>query len=98
MTERTVPVKELAPYIGSHVSFTFNDGWEDYDWRFSGILLGLDQPEGFHLIYVSFCNCDEPCDKTASEHGAYALRPNDPVHVSPWGQAMREVEEEADRG
>lgn len=85
MSTRAVLVKNLEPYIGRHVSFTFCDGWEE--WPMRGILLELDKPEDFHLTYLSLCDCGEdPCERIADEHGAVAMSADDPVYVNVGGR------------
>ncbi|GAA1788005.1 hypothetical protein GCM10009748_23200 [Agromyces lapidis] len=86
MSTRAVQVKDLAPYISRHVSFTFCDGWEY--WPMSGILLGIDKPEGFHLTYLTYCDCgDDPCELIADEHGAVAMSDDDLVRVNVGGRS-----------
>lgn len=85
MSTRAVAVKDLAPYIGRHVSFIFCDGWDD--WPVDGILLGLNKPEDYHLTYVSVCNCgDYPCERVASEHGAVGMAADYAVRVNVGGR------------
>jgi len=86
MSTHAVPVRDLEPYVGRHVSFVFYDGWDD--WPVDGILLGLDQPGGWHLTYVLVCNCgDDPCDRVASEHGAVGMAADDIVRVDIGGRS-----------
>lgn len=86
MSTRSVPVKDLAPYIGRYVSFIFTDGWDD--WPCDGILLKLDKPADYHLTYLSLCDCDDdPCDRIPEEHGAFALHADALVRVNVGGRS-----------
>jgi hypothetical protein len=84
MSTRAVPVRDLAPYIGRHVSFTFCDGWEE--WHTSGVLVALESPPDYHLAYVYCCDCEGACDSEPMDHGGYGMRPEDHVYVNVGGK------------